>query len=214
MKPAILYYPCTLQDISFDEWFGDIRKNITIITISSFNDLEQLIKRENYSVYILLTNINSFPSEWQFNELKAEKTIMILTGLNRMKVMFLNSFLDSIETYVEPSNDNPFFHQSLTYLEENICNSELSLEKVASQAYVSKCHYSRMFQRYVGKGFKEYVISKRIQKAKLLLQKGDTVTDVCFSIGYNDLTHFARMFKKIVGVNPSTYRTKNMTSEV
>lgn len=84
---------------------------------------------------------------------------------------------------------------------------------MASKAYVSKCYYSRIFQKYVGKGFKEYVIDKRIQKAKLLLQKGNSVTDVCFSIGYSDLTHFARIFKRIVGVNPSIYKSEYMNSE-
>ncbi|WP_214482994.1 helix-turn-helix transcriptional regulator [Bacillus sp. SM2101] len=214
MKPAILFYPCQHQKLSFEDWFGSLMNKVTLITVSSFRDVEKIVKRESYSIYILLTNACAFPKNWTMSHLKVEKILMILTGINGTNNILLNSFLDTLETYIEPSNSNSLFQSSLSYIEENLCEHDLSLEKVASQVYVSKYHYSRMFQKNVGIGFKEYIIRKRIQKAKLLLQKGDSVTDVCFSIGYNDLTHFARMFKKIVGINPSVYRTENLSKSM
>ena len=213
MKPAILFYSDTTQNAKIEYFIEGLSKEVTLIIVSSFNEVKRLIRKEDYSVYILLTNLDSFPSHWQMSELKAERTIMILNGLSQLNTMLLNSFLESLRTCVKRSSENPHFLQSLHYLDENYCDNELSLEKVASKAYVSKCYYSRIFQKYVGKGFKEYVIDKRIQKAKLLLQKGNSVTDVCFSIGYSDLTHFARIFKRIVGVNPSIYKSEYMNSE-
>ncbi|SDN47537.1 AraC-type DNA-binding protein [Fictibacillus solisalsi] len=208
MKPVILYYPTLQKDFNFYEWVGNLSNKVKLMKVTSFQDVKSVMKMGDYTVYILLTNSQSFPANWQFTQLQADTTLMILAGFNKMNMVLLNSFLDSLDTYVEPSPDNSSFYRSLDYLDDNLCDNELSLEKVASHAYVSKCHYSRIFQQYVGKGFKEYVINKRIQKAKVLLKKGETVTDVCFSIGYNDLTHFGRMFKKIVGINPSQYRNQ------
>jgi AraC-like DNA-binding protein len=209
VKPVILYYPTLQQDLSLYEWFGNLSQKVKLIKVTSFQDVKTVIKKGEHTVYIILTNNHSYPANWQLTQLQADTTIMILAGLNKMNTVLINSFLESLDTYIEPVPDNSFFYQSLDYLDNNICDNELSLEKVASHAYVSKCHYSRIFQQYVGKGFKEYIINKRIQKAKLLLKKGDSVTDVCFSIGYNDLTHFGRMFKKIVGINPSQYRNQS-----
>jgi YesN/AraC family two-component response regulator len=103
----------------------------------------------------------------------------------------------------------PLLFKSLEYIEENLCENDLSLEGVASSVYVSRCHYSRLFKEHFGFGFKEYIMNKRIQKAKVMLQEGQPVTDVCYAVGYGDLTHFGRVFKKLVGVNPSVYRLNN-----
>ncbi|WP_128894612.1 helix-turn-helix domain-containing protein [Longirhabdus pacifica] len=211
MNPVICCYSTHLQKEN-KEWLDRLPKNLDLKFVTQLDEVLELMTNDHYSIVILITNDSSFPASWDMSKVKAEKTIMITTGMDKVNLLLLNSFLSSLETHVEPVNENPYFYQSLEYLDQHLCDNKLSLERVASQAYVSKCYYSRIFQKYVGKGFKEYIIDKRIQKAKQMLENGESVTDVCFSIGYNDLTHFARMFKKVVGVNPSTYRANHMAA--
>jgi AraC-like DNA-binding protein len=50
----------------------------------------------------------------------------------------------------------------------------------------------------------------RIERAKELLHETYwSITQICFDVGFNDLTHFERMFKSFVGVTPSVYRKEN-----
>ena len=54
---------------------------------------------------------------------------------------------------------------------------------------------------------------KRMRKAVQLLEQGFQVTEVCYSVGYNDLTHFSREFKKMFGAKPSCYRADKYRTE-
>lgn len=103
MKPAILFYSDTTQNAKIEYFIEGLSKEVTLIIVSSFNEVKRLIRKEDYSVYILLTNLDSFPSHWQMSELKAERTIMILNGLSQLNTMLLNSFLESLRTCVKRS---------------------------------------------------------------------------------------------------------------
>ncbi len=86
-------------------------------------------------------------------------------------------------------------------------NEELSLEKVARECGFSKYYFSRIFKKYTGKTFKTYLIDLRINKAKdLLLNSELPISQICYEIGFNDLSHFNRVFKKKVGCSPSEFR--------
>jgi YesN/AraC family two-component response regulator len=158
----------------------------------------------------MMTKELAFPVEWKVNELQIMNPIMIMAGVNQPSMSLLLSFIDSLDTINVPDETNALLMESLSFIEENLYEEDLSLEKVASHIYVSRCHYSRMFHKHFGTSFKKYVMKKRIQKAKVLLQKGKPVTEVCYLVGYNDLTHFGRVFKKLVGVKPSVYRQQTV----
>jgi YesN/AraC family two-component response regulator len=83
----------------------------------------------------------------------------------------------------------------------------LSLETVAGIAGMSKFHFCRRFKCVTGTTFRAYVIQKRVARAKDLL--GDerrSVTAVAREVGFHDLTHFSRAFRRQEGVLPSVYR--------
>ncbi|SEF87532.1 AraC-type DNA-binding protein [Paenibacillus sp. UNC499MF] len=190
-----------------------LSKKVKLTEFVDFNSALQLVKKARYKLIVFLTFEPVFPKAWNVNELRINSPMLALAGADKISLSSLISLIDMVAQNEEVSHDNRLFAESLAYIDENICENDLNLEKVASQIYVSRCHYSRMFQKYVGTGFKEYVMNKRIQKAKLLLQRGEPVTDVCFSVGYNDLTHFGRIFKRKVGVNPSVYRLSKAASQ-
>ncbi|MBW1799513.1 MAG: helix-turn-helix transcriptional regulator [Deltaproteobacteria bacterium] len=74
---------------------------------------------------------------------------------------------------------------------------------------MSKYHFARTFKRVTGKTFKTYHNQKRVDMAKGLLQNPEFyVTEICFEVGFNDISYFDRVFKKIEGMSPSDYQKK------
>lgn len=86
-------------------------------------------------------------------------------------------------------------------------NEQISLEEVSDQVGLSLNYFSALFKKKTGEGFAKYVIRIRIEKAKGLLQETNlSISEICFKVGYTDLTHFTQNFKKVTGLNPSQYR--------
>jgi len=195
---------------------SNMYSHMTILSDTYFPNVVRSLKEKRYKLVVFLSFNDSLPPAWKVNELHLSSPIMILLKVNKLDLLIFYSFLDAVgllsgtEAGSSSGAEVPqLLYKSIEYIEENLCENDLCLENVASSIYVSRCHYSRMFKEHIGIGFKEYIMSKRIQKAKVLLQEGMQVTDVCYAVGYGDLTHFGRVFKKMVGINPSEYkRTK------
>jgi AraC-like DNA-binding protein len=96
--------------------------------------------------------------------------------------------------------------KALVYIEKNFMNP-LSLDEVAKVNAMSRYHFSRIFKLKTGFSFKDYINSKRIQRAKYLIENEDmNVTEAAFAVGYNDLSYFSRVFQKQEGLSPSKYK--------
>lgn len=85
----------------------------------------------------------------------------------------------------------------------------LSLEQMSEKACFSRYHFLRLFRQTYEKTPHQYLIERRIEKAKELLIADDLrVTDVCFEVGFQSLGSFSSLFQKRVGHAPITYREK------
>ena len=85
----------------------------------------------------------------------------------------------------------------------------LSLDQISSKACFSRYHFLRLFRQAFNKTPHQYLIERRIEKAKELLSSEDIrVTDVCFEVGFQSLGSFSSLFHKYVGHPPITYREK------
>ena len=83
----------------------------------------------------------------------------------------------------------------------------LDVPALARAAYMSPAHFSRQFRAAYGETPYSYLMTRRIERAKALLRRGDlSVTDVCFEVGCSSLGTFSTRFTELVGVPPSTYR--------
>ena len=92
------------------------------------------------------------------------------------------------------------------YIDEHL-ESELSVVKLAERFYVSPNYFSRLFKRVTGEGCNEYVVKKRIEKSKLLLEMTTIKAgEIAETVGYNDTNYFSLAFKKHTGMSPRKYR--------
>ena len=83
----------------------------------------------------------------------------------------------------------------------------LDVEALARGVHMSAGHLSRQFRLAYGESPYSYLMTRRIERAMALLQRGDlSVTDVCFAVGCSSLGTFSTRFTELVGVPPSVFR--------
>lgn len=83
----------------------------------------------------------------------------------------------------------------------------LSLQDMSRVAFISQFHFNRVFRQVTGIPPHQFLYALRLETAKrLLLTTEESVTDVCFDVGYNSLGTFTRRFTELVGLSPSRFR--------
>ena len=93
-----------------------------------------------------------------------------------------------------------------TYIEEHLAE-DLSLSELAAVAYLSPYHFARLFKASTGFAPHQYVIGRRIERAKLLLSTTNwSPTAIAHAVGFAHESHLALHFKRLTGLLPSSYR--------
>jgi AraC family transcriptional regulator len=88
------------------------------------------------------------------------------------------------------------------YIEEPL-DASPSLAQLAEVAHLSACHFARQFKVATGLPPHQYVILRRVERAKLLLQGGDlSLAEIAAGTGFTDQSKLSHTFKRIVGVSP------------
>jgi len=106
------------------------------------------------------------------------------------------------ETTAEP----PMIRKAKEFIERRKAD-DLSLSDVAKAVNSSTFYFCKMFKKATGLHFTDYLSRVRIEKAKnLLLNPHLRISEIAFQVGFQSLTHFNRVFRKIVGQSPTAYR--------
>ena len=96
----------------------------------------------------------------------------------------------------------------LNYIQANYQN--ITLEEMAAKFHLSEPYISKYIKDKSGKTFGEHVMGIRMKKAKTLLKNGNmTVENIAYSVGYQNVEHFNRLFKKFYELTPVQYRNSS-----
>ena len=83
----------------------------------------------------------------------------------------------------------------------------LDLERLAREAHVSARHFSRSFRRVFGETPYQYLLSRRLERARHLLRTTEMpIGEVCLEVGFTSVGSFTTTFRRHVGVSPATFR--------
>jgi transcriptional regulator GlxA family with amidase domain len=89
-------------------------------------------------------------------------------------------------------------------------SNPLDVAAIAHAALMSPAHFSRRFRAAYGEAPYAYLMTRRIERAKALLRRGDlSVTDVCMAVGCTSLGSFSSRFAELVGETPTAYRARD-----
>jgi AraC-like DNA-binding protein len=87
---------------------------------------------------------------------------------------------------------------------------QLDIPALARSANVSEAYFSRSFKAAFGETPHQYLMSRRMERAKALLRKNElTVTDICLAVGFTSLGSFSTQFRRFVGASPTAYRDRD-----
>ncbi len=104
-------------------------------------------------------------------------------------------------------------NNALRYIEKNYAH-KLTLSEVAEKTYISQWHLSKLLNRHMGQNFSEILNHIRIREAKKLLKDPSLrIGDIAEMVGFIDMAHFSRVFKKILGISANEYRNKITSKE-
>ncbi|NOU66035.1 helix-turn-helix domain-containing protein [Paenibacillus sp. LMG 31461] len=98
------------------------------------------------------------------------------------------------------------FYQTISHMEKHFAES-ICLEEMAELAHMSPTYFSSVFKLVKGMGFSDFLNYLRILNAtQLLAETEKSITEIVFESGYNNVAHFNKTFKKLVGITPTEYR--------
>ncbi|PMR70188.1 hypothetical protein CR158_17150 [Halomonas heilongjiangensis] len=105
-----------------------------------------------------------------------------------------------------PGDQHARLDLAITFIEQHL-HQKIAQADVAERCGLSAFQLSRLFRKLTGTTFQEFLLRRRINEAqRLLANPRVSVTDVCFSVGFRDLSYFTRTFQKHVGQTPTAYR--------
>jgi AraC-like DNA-binding protein len=95
--------------------------------------------------------------------------------------------------------------QSKNFIEQNF-DQPISLQEIVAEAYISKYHFIRLFRNFYGTTPHQYLKEVRVSNAKQFLKKGMPVADACYSVGFDSVTSFTGLFKRMTGSTPYAFQ--------
>jgi AraC-like DNA-binding protein len=127
----------------------------------------------------------------------------------RLLELFARQLCESIQRIdeLEARLDNPEIRCAKEFVEINHSDPSTGLSGAAAAAGLSAAHFSHVFKQRTGKSFVRFLQETRIKSAlKLMRGTEKSITQICFECGFNSLTNFNRVFRKITGRGPREFR--------
>ncbi|MDQ6421965.1 response regulator [Paenibacillus sp. LHD-117] len=95
------------------------------------------------------------------------------------------------------------------FIAQHLMDEGLNREEIAKHVYLNPAYLSRLYKKETGISLSDYILQARVEKSKSFLSDTDRkVSDIAEAVGYMNLSHFAKVFRKIVGIGPKEYRQK------
>lgn len=107
---------------------------------------------------------------------------------------------------------NPFVKQFLAVIEKRYMESDISVEDIAKDMYLSKSTLTRRTNTIIGKTPLELLNEYRLNEALRLLKEADSetqISDIAYNVGFSDPAYFSRRFREYFGYKPSQVINKN-----
>jgi YesN/AraC family two-component response regulator len=223
------------DDEIFREELSECLEDYGVIEASTGGEALEILKKPNEIDIVLLdvmmpgrrgTDVLS-----EIKRLEPEMSVIMLTG-HSSKDIAIDALRGNADDYIEKPVDVPLLLESIRnqlhgrdgsrdeyppgaegkiahvaeFLARNY-QKRVSLDDVAGLVCLSPKYLSRLFKEKTGKGFNEYRLGVKMEKAgEMLRETGLTVNEISYRLGYSNMESFIRMFKKTKGMTPTEYR--------
>ncbi|MBF9014629.1 MULTISPECIES: AraC family transcriptional regulator [unclassified Oceanispirochaeta] len=129
----------------------------------------------------------------------------VFTQLQIILEIFNRIFKESNPIRSESKNAS-LLKMVIDYTETNY-NKKIDLNEISSYTGLSRSYFSRFFKKTTGTGYFTYLTLMRLEKAKVKIRRGESVTESCYSSGFDNISYFIQLFKKHnKGISPGKFR--------
>ncbi len=174
---------------------------ISNVVKENFNSHNMYFKTGLYENEALANEFLTLATSYENNELTELEYECKLVEITK-KLLLSNG-------HVVEQNDvtkhNLAIFRAKEFMNDNL-SDDLTLDDIAKEVDVSKYHFLRLFKEQTHFSPHAYLMLKRLEKAKRLLQKGESPISVAFACGFSDQSHLNRKFKAFVGVTAKEYQ--------
>lgn len=211
-----IHMPTEFVFIKFTDSFFKKAKRVSI-------DSNQWFKEASY----ILSNYNQLPGEVIKSELDkqhikslvtmilqesrnyGEESILLIRSLmtSILEILIRNIKKSGFTEMVENSTDNRIT-KMLTYINENIDKTEcLRIEHLAERFLMSPTYVSEYFRKQVKMSLREYIIKAKLKLVEIRLLNSDyTLTEIADELGFTDVSHLSKTFKKYTGISIKDFK--------
>ena len=111
-----------------------------------------------------------------------------------------------IEQIQVKGNNDALIERVMKYMNEHLADPDLNVEKLTEDVGISRAQLHRKLKEIAGVSAGEFIRNLRLEQAARLIEEGQiNITQVAYSVGFNNQTHFSTVFKKHYGISPSEY---------
>ncbi|MFK8068812.1 MAG: AraC family transcriptional regulator [Gammaproteobacteria bacterium] len=144
-----------------------------------------------------------------FTQNDPDKEIMVDLGISELIIKLLREQgRDLLLNYSRQAPDSSGLIVAINFIEQNIA-LPLDVEQLCRKACMSRSRLYIEFKKQLGCSPGEYQQQRRLNSAADYLKKGKTVTETCYEVGFNDLSHFSRRFAHFFGRSPRQFRNEH-----
>ena len=191
--------------------------------ISEFDQMIQSLPTDSFDSGIMLlqqikefmhtmsrTIISCFNISSHFAQEAEEMALSIETYGTASEIIsaakvFIQKRIEEIREQVQETQKKPV-NDAKNYIQEFYFKN-ISLELMSQHLNLNPSYFSNLFKKTTGQGFLEYLTTVRMNEAKELLNRPHcSIADAAFEVGYKDVKHFSKLFKKATGLTPSSYK--------
>jgi DNA-binding response OmpR family regulator len=138
-------------------------------------------------------------------ELKIRITNLIEQRL-RLRAKFASSIRVEPRDITVSSRDAQFLQKAMNLVEENMDNEAFSVELFSEMIGLSRRQFYQKIKAITGFTPTDFILNMRLKRAAFAIkEKSGTISEIAYSVGFNNLSYFARAFKKQFGTTPSKY---------
>lgn len=166
------------------------------------DDKFNLLRLDNTSLKLIKNLVFSLDASW--NDYSFCRDILCDSIFLQLMVYINRLFLKEEYSYKTNVEYDKTLQTLIEYINSNL-DKNLVIENLAEFLFVSKYHLMRKFKKYTGYTIHNYILQKRLIKARSLLMQGINLNQICTLCGFESYSNFIRYFKKQYGLPPKKY---------
>ncbi|RFB17436.1 response regulator [Bacillus sp. HNG] len=166
------------------------------------------IIEQAWNLYLLHMRNNQFISSFDELNKTFKENVSYCSSVDELFTFMSNlmgEFLDIVIEDEKQKETKPI-RIAKQYIQQNYMH-QISLEEISHIVGFNSAYFSTLFKKISGSNFVDYCVQIRMNKAKELLRETNlSIAVICEQVGYNDLKHFTKTFKKKIGLKPNEFR--------